>query len=153
MSFAATATLNDVPAVTVAGAETTRAVAWPALTWMVPDVPVRPPGSIPVIVCVPAVLRIADERVPEPFVTITVPRAAAWGSVLVSVTVPEYPVAGFPFMSRAVTVTGNASPALTAEGATIWNPAVGGGVLPGGANVICIVDVPLVSPGPEAVIV
>jgi hypothetical protein len=99
-----------------------------------------------VIVWVPAVLRIVDERVPDPLVSVTVPSAVARGSVLVSVTVPEYPVVGFPFMSRAVIVTGNLSPAVKAEGASIRN-RVGGGA------VICIVSVPAVIPSAEAVMV
>ena len=82
-------TLNAVPAGTAVGADTLIVTAAPGATAMLPEVPVSPPDAVPVMVCVPAVSKTADEMLPAPLVIVTLPSALARGSVLVNVTMPE----------------------------------------------------------------
>ena len=88
-SFAVTVKLNEVPAVAVAGADTTKCVAAAALTVMALEVPVIElvTVSVAVRVWLPRVLRVA-ENVPVPPVSVEFAGKVAAPSVLVKCTVP-----------------------------------------------------------------
>ena len=90
LSVAVTVKLKPVPAVASAGATTTSLTAWPALTSMVPLVPVSElVASEAVIVWLPEVAKVAL-KVPTPLdrVELTGRLTVAPGSLVVKLTVP-----------------------------------------------------------------
>lgn len=87
----------------------------PASTVSGPEVPeIEVLTSVAVTVWLPAVPSVTW-KVPTPLVNVEFGGSEARVSELAICTVPVYPVAVFPYWSRAVTVTLNCVPALTDE--------------------------------------
>ena len=82
--------MSGAPAVAELGALTTNFATEPALTAIGPDVPLMLAVvvSVALMVCVPAVTRVAG-NVPVPFVRVVFAGRVADGSVLVNAAVPE----------------------------------------------------------------